>query len=215
MEFNYKLDGNIYPVIIEKKNNKNTYIRVKEDLTIQVTTNYLVPKWQIKSLLNSNKDYLIKTIAKRNKQKKRNENFYYLGQKYDIILVPFDNVEIEGHKIYTPSIEKLNKWIKKQTKQLFKKRLDYNYQLFEENIPYPPLKIRSMKTRWGVCNKRDNSVTINSKLIEYTVEELDYVIIHELSHFVHFNHSKQFWKTVEKYCPNYGNIKQILQKEVE
>ena len=46
-----------------------------------------------------------------------------------------------------------------------------------------------MKTRWGVCNIKDNSVTLNSKLIEYDIQALDYVIIHELSHFIHFNHS--------------------------
>ena len=42
-----------------------------------------------------------------------------------------------------------------------------NFDLFEEKIPYPKLKIRNMKTRWGVCNIKDNSVTLNSKLIEY------------------------------------------------
>ena len=68
-----------------------------------------------------------------------------------------------------------------------------------------------MKTRWGVCNIRDNSVTLNSKLIEYDIEELDYVIIHELSHFIHFNHSKAFWNQVEKYTPNYKQIRKKLK----
>ena len=68
---------------------------------------------------------------------------------------------------------------------------------------YPKLKIRNMKTRWGVCNRRDDSITLNSKLIRYEIHDIDYVIIHELAHLVHFDHSKAFWQTVEKYMPNY------------
>ena len=46
-------------------------------------------------------------------------------------------------------------------------------------------------------------VTLNTELIKYGYEQIDYVIIHELSHFVHFNHSKDFWSLVEKYKKNY------------
>ena len=97
-------------------------------------------------------------------------------------------------------------------KQLFKERLDYNYHLFEEEIPYPILKIRTMKTRWCVFNKRDNSVTLNSNLLRETIDKLDYVIIHELSHFVYFDHSKNFWKLVSKYCPEYKTIRQEMKE---
>ena len=83
------------------------------------------------------------------------------------------------------------------------------YNLFDENIPYPALKIRNMKTRWGVCNKK-GYITLNSNLIKYNISEIDYVIIHELSHYVHFNHSKEFWKTVSKYYPNYKKSKKVL-----
>ena len=68
-----------------------------------------------------------------------------------------------------------------------------------------------MKTRWGVCNKRDNSVTLNSKLMEFDLEKLDYVIIHELAHFIHFNHSKDFWNLVCKYEPNYKKIRKEMK----
>ena len=69
-----------------------------------------------------------------------------------------------------------------------------------------------MKTRWGVCNKRDTSITLNANLMKEKIECLDYVIVHELSHFVHFNHSKEFWNTVEKYCPYYKKIRKSLKE---
>ena len=55
---NYKINNEEYEVIIEKKNNNNTYIRVKEDLKIYVTTNYFTSQTYIKSLLDNNINYL-------------------------------------------------------------------------------------------------------------------------------------------------------------
>ena len=69
-----------------------------------------------------------------------------------------------------------------------------------------------MKTRWGVCNRRDLSVTLNFNLIKYDLSALDYVIVHELSHFVHFDHSKEFWNTVGKYYPEYKKITKMLKE---
>ena len=68
-----------------------------------------------------------------------------------------------------------------------------------------------MTTRWGVCNKKTKTITLNSELIKYSIDKLDYVIIHELSHFIHFNHSKEFWLLVSKYCPRYKEIRKELR----
>jgi hypothetical protein len=68
-----------------------------------------------------------------------------------------------------------------------------------------------MRTRWGVCNKKTITVTLNTELIKYNLRCLDYVIVHELSHLVYFNHSKDFWNLVSKYCPNYKEIKRELK----
>ena len=58
--FDYKLDGYTYKVLIVKKNNKNTYIKIKDDLTIYVTTNYLTSKREIKIILDNEKEFLRK-----------------------------------------------------------------------------------------------------------------------------------------------------------
>ena len=129
-----------------------------------------------------------------------------------IIYTDFNRVEVDGDKIYSKNENSLNKWLKGQMVLVFTERLKYNYNLFSEKIPFPKLKIRSMKTRWGVCNKRDNSVTLNSKLLKYSLNEIDYVIIHELSHFVHFDHSRDFWNTVEKYMPDYKKSVRVLKE---
>lgn len=212
MTFNYKLDGENYIVNVIKKNNKNTYIKIKEDCTIYVTTNYMATKRYIKNILDNNNEFLTKTLKKVKKRIEKDSEFYYLGKKYDIIYTSFDKVEIDENKLYCKNETELNKWLKKEMKKIFSERLKFNYNQFEENIPLPKLKIRSMKTRWGVCNKRDTSITLNSKLIKYSIKEIDYVIIHELSHLVHFDHSKQFWNTVEKYMPDYKKSVKILKE---
>ena len=212
MNFDYKLDGDIYNVLVVKKNNKNSYIKIKDDLTIYVTTNYLTTKGEVKRMLDNEKDFLKRSLSRARKKMEKDELFYYLGQKYDIILVPFENTEVYDDKIYVKDMNALDKWLKKEMKRIFSERLEYNYNLFDEDIPFPKLKIRSMKTRWGVCNKRDNSITLNSKLIRYSIHEIDYVIIHELSHFVHFDHSKEFWETVRMYMPDYKKSVLILKE---
>lgn len=203
----YELDDKIYNVIIKKKGNKNTYIRVDENNNIIVTTNYFITNNKIKKILDDNIKFLNKAL---NKEKK--EGFYLMGKKYDIIIDEnIKNIEIDNSIIRVKSLKYLNNWYKKEIFKIFKERLDFYYNKFDENIPYPILKIRTMKTRWGVCNRKIKSVTLNFNLVKYDYDCLDYVIVHELSHFVHFDHSKEFWNTVSKYYPNY----KIIQKKLK
>jgi len=208
----YELDGKEYIVKIERKANKNTYIRFKNDF-ISVTTSYFVTNRQIVKLLDSNQDFLRKNIFKNCQKKEKDENNIILGEKYDIIIINnVDEIDYENKKIYLSSISKYDSLIKKETKKLFEERLKYNYNLFEEKIKFPLLRIRKMKTRWGVCNRRDIRITLNSDLFKYGIEEIDYVIVHELSHLIVFNHSKEFWNVVVKYCPNYKKIRKRLKE---
>ena len=207
----YRIDDKEYNVVIIKKNNKNTYIRIDNELNIVVTTNSNIRV--IEDLLNKNTKQINKMISKKEKEIEKNLKFYYLGKNYDIIKIgTFDKVTIIDDKIYVPDLKQLDKWLNKQIKEVYLNRLNYWYQIFEEEIPYPKLKYRNMKTRWGVCNKKSMTVTLNTNLIKYELECLDYVIIHELSHFIEFNHSKNFWNIVSKYCKNYKEIRKKLKE---
>lgn len=207
----YIIDNVEYEVVIQKKNNKNTYIRVKDDLRIYVTTNYFVTKSMIKQILDNNYGYLSRNIEKQKIKQEKNNEFYYLGEKYDIIFFDSKKIEIINNRIYVKDEATLNRWLKKEIKRIFSERLAIIYNEFEEDIPYPNLRIRHMTTRWGVCNKKTITVTLNSELIRYSLDKLDYVIIHELSHLIHFNHSKEFWTLVSKYCPRYKEIRKELK----
>ncbi len=201
-----------YKVVVVKKNNKNTYLRVTPELTILITTNKLVTKKEINNLLIKHKDFLIKNIKKTEKQLAKQQDFYYLGNKYDIIIMPsLKQIELSNDKIYVSSVEKLDNWYKEQTLNIFSKQLLSNYNLFEEPIIIPKLRIRKMKTRWGVCNIEKQIITLNSELFKYDLDIINYVIIHELAHFIYPNHSKDFWALVSKYCPNYKKLRKELK----
>ncbi len=208
-----QIEEEFYPIVVVRKKNKNTYIRISENLDIVVTAPYLVTNHSIYKLVESNIDSVKKMLNRKKKELVKEEEFYYLGKRYDIIIVPtLDRIDIEGDICYAPSKFYLEKWEKKEMQKIFQQHLDFQYQRFSEKIPYPKLKIRKMKTRWGVCNRRDNSITLNSHLWKERIECLDYVIIHELSHFVHFDHSKSFWQTVEKYCKDYKKLRKELKE---
>ena len=211
----YIVNGKPYEVVVIKKRNKNTYIRVKEDLKIYVTTNYLVTKSYIKKLLDENISSLKKMIDQACKKNEKKELFFYLGKTYDIICVStLNDIEIDdiNNLIYVSDYKMLDKWFNKIIKSTFENHFLNIYDKFEEVKVIPKLRIRKMKTRWGVYNRSNHSVTLNSELIKYPKEALDYVIVHELSHVIHFDHSKNFWNLVFKYCSNYKEIRKKLKE---
>ena len=211
----YVIDNKVYEVIIIKKRNKNTYIRVKDDMKIYVTTNYLVSKRYVKNLLDDNYNYLVKMINNMCKKNEKKDLFFYLGNSYDIIFVnDLKKVDVDSDNlvIYARDMKQLNRWYNKVIKDTFIERFNYIYNIFDEVKVIPSLHIRKMKSRWGVYNRVKHSVTLNSELIKYNIRCLDYVIVHELSHVIHFDHSKNFWSLVGKYCNNYKTIKKELKE---
>ena len=150
-------------------------------------------------------------IDKVNKRKINENLFYLFGKHYDIIYNKVDSVKIVDDKIYVKDERTFNKWFNGYIRTTYSNHLEYWYNIFEEEIPIPNLKIRKMKTRWGVCNTKNHNVTLNLELCRYNIECLDYVIVHELSHFIEANHSKKFWAVVEKYYPNYKTVRKSLR----
>ena len=205
-----EIDNKEYEVEIIKKNNRNTYVRVKNG-KIVVSTNYLTSKSSILKLINDNTDNIIKMIDNDSKKIDREEKFYYFGKEYDVIY-GFQEIEFSDDKIYASDENKLKKYIDKEIVRIYSERMEYYYNKFEERIPVPNLKIRKMTSRWGVCNIKNHNITLNYQLSKYDICCLDYVIVHELSHFIHPNHSRDFWNLVGKYYPDYKKCRKMLKE---
>ncbi|BBP42759.1 M48 family metallopeptidase [Thiosulfativibrio zosterae] len=74
------------------------------------------------------------------------------------------------------------------------------------------ITIKNYKSRWGSCT-HDGRVQFNWRLVFFAPEVIDYVIIHELAHLTHLNHSKAFWAEVARFCPNYKTHQATLKQQ--
>lgn len=201
-----------YPVEIIYKNNKNMYLRIKDDLKIVVTAPNKIKEKQIKEFINSNINYIEKIITQKEELNKQKENkFQYLGTMYDICYTNERKIVLGSEKAFIGKNLNLDNWYKNHAKEIFQKYYDYCFQNFDEANKKPQLKIRKMKGKWGVCNITNYNITLNQELIKLNPKYLEYVIYHELCHLKHPNHSQNFWSLVEKYVPNYKQIKKEMK----
>ncbi len=211
MKFSY--NERDYDIVIEKKaSTRNTYIRVKKDLKVHVTTNIFSSNHSIKKLIEENYDRICKMIDFQEIKFKNNNGFFYLGKQYVVVYGDFKDITFDDNKVFINHDFDIDNWYKKQAKKLFLERLDYNYDKFTRKIPYPKLRIRKMTTRWGVCNIKTHVITLNLELIKRDVSYLDYVINHEMSHLIYGDHSSRFWKLVEENMPNYKKYRDEMKE---
>lgn len=206
------LDEKLVDVIIEHKPNKNLYIRVTDNLELLVTCNKKVSEKEILNIINKNSKSLIKMYNRKIKELDNNSIFYYLGKPYTIIY----NKEIKKYYIEEDCIivkdeKMLNKFYANECVRVFTKELE-KYNPYFNYLPKYTLKVRKMKTRWGVCNRGNNTVTLNSELLKKDIRLIDYVVVHELSHFKEANHSDKFWYEVSLRYPNYKEARKELNE---
>lgn len=207
-----KLNEEEFKVNIIRKNNKHIYFRFDDELNLCITCGFLVTERQIIKLIKDNEDSLYKMYQKVVKKKDKETAFHYLGEKYTIIFnEEYKTPELSDSFILVKNEKMLEKFLSSECKRVFEERIASLLPLFP-GIPKFKLRIRTMKTRWGVCNRKDNIVTLNSELIKKALPLIDYVIVHELSHFYQANHSKLFWLEVEKRYPNYKQARKMLKE---
>ena len=135
-----------------------------------------------------------------------------------------DHVFQEGKKINICTmdindqdhLEKVfQRWWKKQSLELLRQRVDGWYPIVEKyGIAKPKVYIRKMSTLWGSCSAKRGIITFNFYLTKAKVACIDYVVLHELTHFLYPNHSKQFYAFLSNYMPDWKDRKVILDRQV-
>ncbi len=180
----------------------------------------------VQRLLTTKKDWVLKQqFVIRDEPAIRfdegDQSVLFLGDKLKLAVVQSNRSNIErtedGLAIYfedkRPSSAQipqlLNHWLKQQAEVLFAPRVKFWSE--EMNLMPPPLQVKQYKARWGSCT-RAGVVQLNWRLIGAPVEVIDYVIVHELAHLAHFNHSKSFWGLVGSTINNYSLHRAWLKK---
>lgn len=215
-----------------RKSVKNLNMRVKPEGIILVSANPLVPVRYIDNFVLSHEQTLIKALDKYEKiranrvqplQYVSGEKIRYLGEDYHLllegskvegvdILGKFINLRVKDTTDFARKERVMNKWFVKMQKEVFFQICDEIYPLFQPyGIKYPLIKIRSMKSRWGSCQPTKGVITLNAKMIAAPREAIEYVVLHEFAHFIHPNHSKDFYALVESLMPDWKQRKGMLQ----
>lgn len=148
-------------------------------------------------------------------------DYRYLGRELHVIhryqlFLPRHHVLLKKEKLFINSPEGSGE----TTEEIFEAFLKFKAKQFlvdrtrelasEHGFKIGRVTIRGQKTRWGSCSAK-RSISLNYQLIKFRQELIDYVIIHELCHTRHMNHSKAFWNEVAKYTPDYKRLRAELR----
>ncbi|MFV0379595.1 MAG: M48 family metallopeptidase [Anaerorhabdus sp.] len=222
------INGYKFKVYIKRCNNKNMYLRVKED-GLYVSANFKIKDQDILRFINSKQDWIIKAFDKRQKRVGMLSKgvdapiIYLLGEKKfvnyklskrNFLEVNNDIVTFNLKEIDDLLIQKtFSKYAKSKLEEILNEkrkrwdRLIIDYKITKE----VQIKIRSMTSRWGSCMVNKGVITMNLSLIHFPVECIDYVLLHEYTHLIVPNHSKRFYDVIKYNMPDYKNYINMLK----
>lgn len=170
------------------------------------------------------KQYQVRNINvnKINREAINGESYLYLGRNYTLQLILDEqskniNVKLFRGKFivttYTNDEDKikveLEKWYREKAIKKINERVKYYIHFF--NKQPKSIKVKEQKKRWGSCTSK-KTIYINSRISMAKVDVIDYIIVHEFSHLVHMNHSKDFYNLVEEILPDFRKSEKWLKE---
>jgi predicted metal-dependent hydrolase len=201
--------------IIHAPKLKHSYLRVNADSSIVVKTPSRSQQYVLSFL--SEKEAWIRKQLKKNEHNTQvsinlEDEVLLFGEIYSIDREEAVYLRNRLAKMQHASPEKVNAayndFYKFISQIYLKERAEYFSELM--GLQYNVLKYRKMKSRWGSCSSRKD-ITFNTHLMKLDKELIDYVVVHELAHLMHMNHSKKFHALVEQYLPNSKHIRKKLK----
>ena len=233
-EMEIKLSENMLKFTLERKNVKHINLRIKSDGSIFVSANLELSIEAIENFIRKKEHLILNHLEKVEDDKniykesdKRyipGETFIFLGRavRLKVIKSLEEYIKTDGVYIYL-YIKNPDNFNKKKnmmesyyadfSKKIFGEILENIYPKFKKyGVNLPQIKIRKMTKRWGSCLYKKEAIILNKKLIEIDRECIEYVVLHELSHFIHPNHSKDFYNLVTVFMPDWKKRKARLEE---
>lgn len=215
----------------ERKNIKNINLRIRHDGNIYVSAPENVPKNVIDTFVINKSEFIrnaveqfdTNDVPKPEMQYISGENVTLLGKNMRIKVekdsseyVSCDGVYVYIHvkrpDYYNRKKNLLNNWLNEQCCTVFNEIMQEVHKKFiPYGVAFPQLKLRNMTSRWGSCLTNKGIITLNKRLIEAPKNCIEYVIYHEFCHFVHPNHSKQFYSLLQVMLPDWRESKNLLE----
>ena len=219
-----RIGGQDFPVEIQKKKMKTIRMRLKGN-TLCVSAPFWVSERRIEQFILGNTEWILKTYKKMNEGSlmyRGGDVFHIFGKAYHLVFMNGKNsVSLKDDTIFLTykddDREKairylykyLDKYVLKEAEMYLEKYmdllLDYGYRL------RPELKVRILKSKWGVCYTKQNRIHISSYLIHYPLRCMEYIVLHEVTHFLIPNHSGRFYDIVSSRMPDYKEVLKQLR----
>lgn len=218
-QFTFTIQSEPITVKVVVKPIKHTYVRVADDLSLTVSTNRHTSMRAIQQLLEKNQERIFNKLQEKKRKLRPQDRWLYLGQERQVILCQSaeERYEITPEAIifYTKKKDFCTlqaEFYRTEAEKLLSKRFMACYQVFNTkfSLPYPNLLLRKMKRRFGTCYYQKNQVVLNTELVKFPVAAIDYVIYHELTHFLVPNHSAKFYQVLALFVPNHRKLKQEM-----
>ena len=184
------------------------------------------PKSEIDKLIASKKKWITDKLAHSQNQTQQKISFVldygskilYRGELFPIIAKPGTQAGFDGNCFYMPpnfTPAQIKEICIKTYQRLAKKHITTTVASIAAHMGVAPtvVKINSARTRWGSCSSR-KSLNFSWRLVMAPDDVIDYVVVHELAHFFHMNHSAKFWAVVEQVLPDYRQ-RQVKLKELQ
>lgn len=211
---NIEYDGHIIKFIVKETKNKNAYLKVSSSGEIVLSKPKRMRDKKVKEFVDMNIERMLKAAIKMKAAVPYSleEGWIIIwGHKKPLIFKEGRGYEIEEESITikgaSPEVA-LRNFVKNYSKILIDIAL---VMAKEENIEIE-IKVKNMKSKWGVCYPKEKLISFSSRLIHFNEKIVNYVIIHELCHMYEANHSANFWAEVEKRCHDYKNIRKKLER---
>jgi predicted metal-dependent hydrolase len=189
-------------------------VRIPNRISLDRVKKFIKEK---ESWIKKKQEYVKIRVSRRfHKQFNEGEEFLYLGKPYplkivDVSLFPiyFDNGFYITRDTLTHARELFIRWYKEEARRVLNQRVQMYAKTL--NLTYNQIKISSAEKRWGSCSHKGN-LNFNWRLILTSIDSIDYVVVHELAHLIHHNHSKEFWNTVSCILPDYQKRRKWLRE---
>lgn len=200
---------------IRKSTLKNSYITIKKSGIITLKTSNVSNEY-IQNLLTKKELWIRKQlkIVEKNPPLRVNiqDEVLLFGEIFSIDIEEAKELRNYLKKIDISNIDNISKCYDKFYRIYAKNYLIprvKHYSLIME-LDFNEIKFRKMRSRWGSCSSK-GVITLNSELIKIDKRLIDFIVVHELAHLVHMNHSKRFHSLVEQYMPNAKALNQELK----
>ena len=216
----YKKQLTMLPDQIIRSKRKTLSISINENAELIVRAPNRISDQKIQDFINEKENWITKNqsvIKARAEDTAKDKNMLlYLGTLFplktdnDAKKISFNGEEfLAGLQNKEKTNKSLKTWYKNKFKEVAVPRLFYFAE--KHNLEVNQVRIKEQKTLWGSCSSRNN-INLNFLLIMAPLKVIDYVIIHELVHTIHKNHSVNFWNAVEEIMPNYKEAKRWLKE---